>query len=301
MGVPTAAPGMTRVGFIGTGVMGRSMAGHILKAGYPLSVFTRTRTKAQPLLDAGAEWAESPQRLAARCDVVIGIVGLPSDVREVFLGREGVLSADRRPAVVIDMATSEPALAVEIYESARRLGVAALDAPVSGGDVGARNATLSIMVGGDRSTFDAVLPLFHCMGKTVVYQGPPGSGQHTKMVNQTLIAGALSGVCEALLYARRAGLDPTKVLQSVGGGAAASWQLANLAPRIIAGDFEPGFFVEHFVKDLAIVLEEARRMKTAMPVTGLVAQLFNSVQALGLSDKGTHALMLALERINRPG
>jgi 3-hydroxyisobutyrate dehydrogenase len=301
MGVPTAAPGMTRVGFIGTGVMGRSMAGHILKAGYPLSVFTRTRTKAQPLLDAGAEWAESPQRLAARCDVVIGIVGLPSDVREVFLGREGVLSADRRPAVVIDMATSEPALAVEIYESARRLGVAALDAPVSGGDVGARNATLSIMVGGDRSTFDAVLPLFNCMGKTVVYQGPPGSGQHTKMVNQTLIAGALSGVCEALLYARRAGLDPTKVLQSVGGGAAASWQLANLAPRIIAGDFEPGFFVEHFVKDLAIVLDEARRMKTAMPVTGLVAQLFNSVQALGLSDKGTHALMLALERINRPG
>lgn len=300
MTLPTASAQTTRVGFIGTGVMGRSMAGHLLRAGYRLTVNTRTRAKAHELLAAGATWADSPRAVGEQSDVVIGIVGLPKDVREVFLGDSGVVASMRPGGIVIDMATSEPSLAVEIAEAARNRGLAALDAPVSGGDVGARNATLSIMVGGDREAFDAARPLFEVLGKTIVHQGPPGAGQHTKMVNQILIGGALGGVCEAMIYARAAGLDPDTVLQSVGGGAAASWQLANLAPRMIAGNFEPGFFAEHFAKDLAIILGEARGMNLGLPVTGLIGQLFNAVLAQGLGQKGTQALLLALERLNRP-
>jgi 3-hydroxyisobutyrate dehydrogenase len=290
-------PGKTRVGFIGTGVMGHSMCGHIMKAGYSATITTRTRSKAQALLDAGAAWADTPQRVAEKSDVVLAIVGYPRDVREVFLGATGVLASIKPGGVIIDMTTSEPSLAVEIDRAAKAKGIGALDAPVSGGDVGARNATLSIMVGGDKDALMAVKPLLECMGKTIVHQGPAGAGQHTKMVNQILIAGALNGVCEALLYARKAGLDPRVVLQSVGGGAAASWQLQNLGPKMIDRDFEPGFFAEHFAKDMAIALSEAREMPASLPGLALVAQHFNAVLAQGMGRKGTQALYMVLEKL----
>src|SRR5438876_2770566 len=298
MQIATVQPGKTRVGFIGTGVMGQSMCRHIMTAGYGMTISTRTKSKAQPLLDAGAAWADTPKAVAERSDVVFAIVGFPSDVREVFLSEKGALAGAKAGGVFVDMTTSQPALAVEIHEAAKAKGVGALDAPVSGGDVGAKNAALSIMVGGDAGVLEAVKPLLSCMGKTIVHQGQAGAGQHTKMVNQILITGALNGVCEALLYARKAGLDPKVVLQSVGGGAAASWQLNNLAPKIIDRNFEPGFYAEHFIKDMSIALEEARRMKIAMPGLALVAQLFNAVQAQGYGRKGTHALMLALEKFS---
>lgn len=292
-----ATPGQTRIGFIGTGVMGSSMCRHLLTAGYSMTITTRTRTKAQPLLDAGAVWADSPRTVAERSDVVFSIVGYPHDVRDVVLGSDGVLSGLKSGGIIVDMTTSEPALAVEIADAAQQKGIGSLDAPVSGGDVGARNATLSIMVGGDNAAFEAVMPLLQCMGKTIVLQGGPGAGQHTKMVNQILIAGALNGVCEALLYAKKAGLDPKVVLESVSGGAAASWQLLNLGPRILNGDFEPGFFAEHFVKDMSIALDSARQLATRLPGLALVAQQFDAVMDAGLERKGTQALMLVLEKM----
>jgi 3-hydroxyisobutyrate dehydrogenase len=294
----TAQPGKTRVGFIGTGVMGQSMCRHIMTTGYAMTVYSRTKAKSQPLLDAGAAWADAPKVVAEKSDVVFAIVGFPPDVRDVFLGPQGALAGAKAGSVLVDMTTSEPSLAREIAEAAEAKGVGALDAPVSGGDVGAKNATLSIMVGGDAAALAAVKPLLECMGKTIVHQGPAGAGQHTKAVNQILIASCLNGVCEALLYAHKAGLDPKTVLQSVGGGAAASWQLNTLGPRMIDRNFEPGFYAEHFIKDMAIALDEARRMKLAMPGLALVAQLFNAVQAQGLGRKGTHALLLALEKLS---
>jgi 3-hydroxyisobutyrate dehydrogenase len=298
MPLTTAKPGTTRVGFIGTGVMGQSMAGHILKAGYSMTVFSRTKTKAAALLAAGAAWADSPRAVAERSDVVCAIVGFPKDVREVLIGENGALAGSKPGDALIDMTTSEPSLAVEIYQEAKTKGVHSLDAPVSGGDVGAKNAALSIMIGGDEDVVAAMKPLFECMGKAIVHQGPAGSGQHTKMVNQILIAGALNGVCEALLYGKMAGLDLKTVLQSVGGGAAASWQLNNLGPRIIDGNFDPGFYVEHFVKDMAVALAEARAMNVALPGLGLVSQMFNAVAAQGYGRMGTHSLMLTLEKLN---
>jgi 3-hydroxyisobutyrate dehydrogenase len=236
--------------------------------------------------------------VAEHSDVVFAIVGFPADVREVFLGAEGALAGSKPGEIVVDMTTSEPSLAREIYDTAKSKGVAAVDAPVSGGDVGARNAALSIMVGGDAEAVDAIKPLFECMGKTIVHQGPAGAGQHTKMVNQILIATNMIGVCEALLYGYKAGLDLKTVLQSVGGGAAASWSLNNLGPRIIDRNFEPGFFVEHFIKDMGIALEEAKRMGIALPGLALANQLYVAVKAQGWGRKGTHALMLALEQLS---
>lgn len=297
MPLSKAVPGQTRIGWIGTGVMGNSMCGHLIKAGYQATVSTRTKEKAKALLDAGAAWAETPKAVAEKSDVIFAIVGFPKDVREVFLGKEGALAGCRAGCALVDMTTSEPTLAVEIHEAAKAKQVASLDAPVSGGDVGAKNAALSIMVGGDETDFEALKPLFECMGKTIVRQGPAGSGQHTKAVNQILVAASMIGVCESLLYATKAGLDPTTVLQSVGGGAAASWSLNNLGPRIIARNFEPGFFVEHFIKDMGIALDEARRMKIALPGLALVSQLYNAVHAQGYGRKGTQALMLALEQM----
>jgi 3-hydroxyisobutyrate dehydrogenase len=230
--------------------------------------------------------------------VVFAIVGFPRDVREVFLGPQGALAGSRPGTVLVDMTTSEPSLAQEIDRAARAKGVASVDAPVSGGDVGAREARLSIMVGGDADVVEAIRPLFECMGKTIVHQGPAGAGQHTKMVNQVLIATNMIGVCEALLYGYKAGLDLTTVLQSVGGGAAASWSLNNLGPRIIDRNFEPGFFVEHFIKDMGIALDEAKRMGLALPGLALAHQLYLAVQAQGWGRKGTHALMLALEQLS---
>jgi 3-hydroxyisobutyrate dehydrogenase len=292
---PRVEPGKTRVGWIGTGVMGRSMCRHIIDVGFSTTVTTRTRNKAQPLLDSGAVWADNPRLVAERSDVLFAIVGHPHDVREVFLGENGAVAGANAGTILVDMTTSEPGLAIEIDQAARAKKCAALDAPVSGGDVGARNAALSIMVGGDPDALASVRPLLECMGKTIVHQGPAGAGQHTKLVNQILIAGALNGVCEALVYARKARLDPKTVLQSVGGGAAASWQLLNLGPKMIDGDFEPGFFAEHFVKDMGIALDEARRMRASLPGLALVAQHFNSVLAYGLGRKGTQSLYQVVE------
>jgi 3-hydroxyisobutyrate dehydrogenase len=294
-----AQPGQTRVGFIGTGVMGLSMCRHLITAGYATTVTTRHKAKAEALLQAGAAWADTPKAVAERSDVVFAIVGFPADVREVFLGANGALAGSRQGTVFVDMTTSDPTLAREIAEAAQAKGVASLDAPVSGGDVGAKNAALSIMVGGEADALEAVRPLLECMGKTIVHQGPAGAGQHTKMVNQILIAGNMVGVCEALLYAYRAGLDPKTVLQSVGGGAAASWSLNNLGPRIIDRNFEPGFFVEHFIKDMGIALDEAKRMGLALPGLALAHQLYVAVQAQGYGRKGTQALMLALENVSK--
>jgi 3-hydroxyisobutyrate dehydrogenase len=298
MAITKAEPGKTRIGWIGTGVMGLSMCRHLMNKGYAATVYNRSRDKAKPLLDASAAWADSPRAVAERADVVFAIVGFPQDVREVFLGAQGALAGSRPGTVLVDMTTSEPSLAKEIYEKAKAKGVASVDAPVSGGDVGAKNAALSIMVGGDAQAVEAVRPLLECMGKTIVHQGPAGAGQHTKMVNQILIATNMIGVCEALLYAYQAGLDPKTVLQSVGGGAAASWSLNNLGPRIIDRNFEPGFFVEHFIKDMGIALDESKRMGLVMPGLALANQLYLAVKAQGWGRKGTHALMLALEQLS---
>src|SRR5438105_3037897 len=298
MAITKAVPGQTRIGWIGTGVMGRWMCQHLITKGYAATVYNRSRDKAQSLLDAGAAFAESPRAVAERSDVVFAIVGFPKDVREVFLGAQGALAGSRPGMVLVDMTTSEPSLAREIYEAAKAKGVASVDAPVSGGDVGARNAALSIMVGGDAAAIEAIKPLLECMGKTIVHQGPAGAGQHTKMVNQVLIATNMIGVCEALLYGYKAGLDLKTVLQSVGGGAAGSWSLNNLGPRILDRNFEPGFFVEHFLKDMGIALDEARRMNLALPGLALANQLYVAVKAQGYGRKGTHALMLALEHLS---
>lgn len=288
---------MTRIGWIGTGIMGASMCGHLMTAGHPATVFTRTRRRAEPLLTRGAVWADTPAGVAAASDVVFTMVGHPADVREVVLGPGGVLAAARPGTILVDMSTSEPALAREIAEAAAARGVAALDAPVSGGDVGAREARLSIMVGGDPATFERVRPLFEVMGKTIVLQGPAGSGQHTKMVNQILIATGMIGVCEALVYARRAGLDVPTVLASVSGGAAGSWSLTNYVPRIERGDLEPGFMIEHFVKDMRIALAECRRMGLELPGLELAERLYAALDETGHGRNGIQALVLALDRL----
>jgi 3-hydroxyisobutyrate dehydrogenase len=291
-------PGQTRIGWIGTGVMGSSMCGHLIKQGFAATVYNRSRTKAEPLLAQGAAWADTPRQLAAQSDVIFSIVGFPRDVREVILGVDGALNGCRAGAVLVDMTTSDPSLAVEIHAAAKAKGVWSVDAPVSGGDIGAKEARLSIMIGGEPEVVSALRPCFEAMGKTIVHQGAPGAGQHTKMVNQTLIAAGMIGVCEALLYAKKAGLNLETVLQSVTPGAAGSWSLSNLGPRIIARNFEPGFFVEHFIKDMGIVLAEAERMNLCLPGLALAKQLYEAVRAQGYGRKGTHALMLALEHIN---
>ena len=294
MSVLKVSPGSTRLGWVGTGVMGSSMCGHLMAKGFAMTVYNRSRGKAQPLIDKGASWAATLRQVAQQSDVVFAIVGFPKDVREVFLGGEGLLAGAKSGSVLVDMTTSEPSLAVEIYEAAKAKGVHAIDAPVSGGDIGAREARLSIMIGGDREVVEALDPCWQAMGKTIIHQGPAGSGQHTKAVNQTLIASGMIGVCEALLYAHKAGLDLTTVLQSVAPGAAGSWSLSNLGPRIIANNFDPGFYVEHFLKDMKIALDEANRMGLALPGLALARQLYTALAAQGHARSGTHALELAL-------
>ncbi len=249
-----------RIGWIGTGVMGAPMCGHVMDAGYTVTVHTRTPSKAQPLLERGASWADSAEAVARQSDIIFTIVGFPEDVRQVYFADEGILAGAKTGSVVIDMTTTAPSLALKIYECAKAKGVHAVDAPVSGGDVGARNATLAIMVGADRDVAEAITPLLKLMGKNVVYQGGAGAGQHTKMCNQITIAGTMIGVCECLLYGYQAGLDLETMLQAVSSGAAGCWTLDNLAPRILKRNFDPGFFVDHFVKDMGIALEESRRM-----------------------------------------
>lgn len=291
-------PGQVQVGWIGTGIMGNSMCGHLVKAGFKAQVFNRTRSREASLLEQGATSAESLASLARASDIIVSIVGYPSDVEEVYLGEQGLLAHAKPGSILIDMTTSSPNLAQRIAEVAAKRDLHVLDAPVSGGDIGAREARLSIMVGGDRLAFDAVLPLLQYMGKTIVHQGQAGSGQHTKLVNQTLIASNMVGVCEALLYASRAGLNLDSVLQSVSPGAAGSWSLTHLAPRIMQGDFQPGFLVDHFVKDMGLVLAEAQRMRLAVPGLALAHQLYVALQASGGGSLGTQGLYQVLKKLS---
>jgi len=278
--------------------MGASMCGHLMRAGFEATVYSRTRAKSEPLLEQGAAWADSPRAVAERSDVVFSIVGFPADVREVILGDDGVLAGLSSGGVVVDMTTSQPSLAREIYGVAKTLGISAVDAPVSGGDVGAKSGTLSIMIGGDDDVVEALQPCWQAMGKTIVHQGPSGAGQDTKMVNQILIATGMIGICEALLYGWRAGLDLETVLKSVGSGAAGSWSLTNLGPRIIDNNFDPGFFVEHFIKDMGIALDECQRLGLSLPGLALGHQMYQAVKAQGHGREGTHALQLALSQLS---
>ncbi len=280
----------TAIGFIGTGVMGASMAGHLLEAGYDLHVYNRTRSRAQDLVSRGAKWHDSVSEVAQASDVVFTIVGFPPDVEEVYLGPNGVVQNARSGTVLVDMTTSSPALAIQIANAAEERDCAALDAPVSGGDTGAREARLSIMVGGEREAYDAVLPLFQIMGANIVYQGKAGSGQHTKMCNQIAIASGMLGVCEAIAYAKKAGLDPDTVLSSIESGAAGSWSLSNLGPRMIAGNFDPGFYVKHFIKDMDIAAAELENMGLDAPGLAQARALYKTLQSKGHGDDGTQAL-----------
>jgi 3-hydroxyisobutyrate dehydrogenase len=298
MAVAKVVPGKTRLGWIGTGVMGSSMCGHLIDKGFAMTVYNRTRSRTDPLLAKGARWADSPKAVAEAADVVFTIVGYPSDVREVTLGAGGTLAGAKAGSVLVDMTTSEPKLAEEIAAAAAAKGVHSVDAPVSGGDIGAREARLSIMIGGEAEVVNALAPCWEAMGKTIVRQGGPGAGQHTKMANQILIATNMIGVCESLLYSYRAGLDLPTVLQSVSPGAAGSWSLSNLGPRIIANNFDPGFYVEHFIKDMGIALNEAKRMGLALPGLALAHQLYVALAAQGHSRDGTHALELALASLS---
>lgn len=284
------AAGKTVIGFIGTGVMGKSMAGHLLKAGYEVLIYNRTKEKAQSLINEGARWQESPAQVARKCQVIITIVGYPADVREVYLGSQGIVQNAKRGSIAIDMTTSSPKLAQRIFQEALEKGINVLDAPVSGGDVGAREAKLSIMVGGDAAIFEMVEPIMKVMGRNIVYQGTAGAGQHTKMSNQIAIAGNMIGVCEAMAYAKNAGLDPATVLKSIETGAAGSFSLSNLAPRMLAKNFAPGFYVKHFIKDLTIALESAQEMGMWTPGLELAKSLYEQLAAHGEENSGTQAL-----------
>ncbi len=297
-GIMNIDPKTTKLGWIGTGVMGRWMCQHLMDLGYSMTVFNRTQSKAQPLIDDGATWSDSPSAVAAASDVVFTIVGFPPDVREVYLGENGILKGAKDGSIIVDMTTTEPSLAQEIYAEAKEQNVSSVDAPVSGGDVGAREARLSIMVGGDDAAVEAIMPLFSAMGKNIVHQGGAGAGQHTKMCNQITISGTMIGVCEGLLYGHKAGLDLETMLSSISGGAAACWSLDNLAPRVLKRDFDPGFFVEHFIKDMSIALDEARKMNLSLPGLALVHQLYTAVQGQGHGRLGTQALVLALEQMS---
>ena len=279
-----------RIGFIGLGVMGHSMAGHLLDAGHKMHLYTRTKSKAEDLLAKGAVWEDTVAGLTRNCEVIISIVGYPADVEEVYLGEGGIIANASAGTLTIDMTTSDPGLAARLWEEGRSKDIEVLDAPVSGGDLGAQNATLSIMVGGDKAAYDKALPILEIMGQNIVYQGPAGSGQHTKMANQIAIAAGMIAVCESLAYAKKSGLDPDTVLKSIGQGAAGSWSLNNLGPRIIKEDDQPGFFVKHFIKDMGIALESARRMELSTPGLDLAFSLYKKLADQGLENNGTQAL-----------
>lgn len=291
-------PENPRIGWIGTGVMGLSMAGHLLDAGYRLDVFNRTESRAAPLIERGARWHDSPAAVAAEAGAVFTMVGYPADVREVLLGDGGVVAALAPGSLLVDLTTSEPSLAVEVAEAAAQRDVDALDAPVSGGDVGAREARLTVMAGGSDAAFERAKPLMEPYSRTIAHVGGPGAGQHVKMVNQIAIASGMIGVCEALVYAARSGLDPELALKTIEGGAAGSWSLTNYGPRQLAGDFEPGFKVDHFVKDLGIALAEARRMGLDLPGTALAEELYRRAQEQNLGQKGTQSLLLVIARMS---
>lgn len=291
-------PSEVKIGWIGTGIMGAPMAMHLVDAGYKVSVYSRTKSKSEKLIAKGCDWYDTPAAIAENCNVIFTIVGFPRDVEEVYFGDAGIMQTLQKDAVVIDMTTTLPGLAVRIDDAAREIGAWAVDAPVSGGEVGAINGALSVMIGGEEEIVNKVMPIMENFSKNMVYQGKAGSGQHTKMCNQITIAGTMIGVCECMIYGHKAGLDLETVLKSIGGGAAACWTLDVLAPKIVHGDFEPGFMVEHFIKDLGIALEEAEQMKLSLPGLALAKQLYLSVMALGKGTKGTQALYLALEKMS---
>jgi len=296
MGVCKMIRGNAVIGFIGIGVMGKSMANHILDSGYSLLVYNRTKSKADDLVEKGAIWNDTVAQIAKEADVIITMVGYPKDVEEVYFGDNGIINNAKPGTYLVDMTTSEPSLAKKIYEEAKSKGIYSLDAPVSGGDVGATNASLTIMVGGDKNDFDVALPIFKIMGKNIVLQGPAGAGQHTKMCNQIAIASNVIGVSEAMVYAKRAGLDAETVLKSISAGAAGSWSLSNLAPRMIKGDFEPGFYVKHFVKDMNIALNEAKEMGLNTPGLQLSKYLYDELVEECKENKGTQVLYELLDK-----
>jgi len=286
------------IGWIGTGVMGKSMCDHILNAGYSVSVYNRTKEKANDLVQMGAIWCSSPKEVAEKCDILFTIVGFPLDVEEVYLGENGVLKTIKKNSIIVDMTTSEPSLAQRIYNEAKKLGVSSLDAPVSGGDVGAKNGTLAIMIGGDKEAYETVLPFFNLMGQNISYMGKEGAGQHTKMSNQILIASTMIGTIESLLYAYKAGNDLDEVINVIGKGAAGCWSINNLGPRIAKGNFEPGFFIKHFVKDMGIALKEAKLMNLSLPGLALAYQFYMYAMALGLENLGSQGLYKILGKMN---
>lgn len=281
-----------QIGFIGTGVMGNAISQNLIKAGHNLTVYNRTKAKTDNLVALGAKWAASPKEVATRSDLVFTMVGMPSDVENIYFGDDGVFAGLTAGKIAVDLTTSKPKLAAKLYTAGKKLGIEVLDAPVSGGDVGAKNATLTIMVGGAEATFTKVEPIFNQIGQAVNYFGPAGSGQHTKMANQIMIAGTMTGLTEMLLYAKKAGLDPKKVLETVSKGSAANWSLSNYGPRILAGDFKPGFFSRHFLKDLRIALEEAEAMNLDLPATKEAKRLYQvMVDDCKLGDQGTQGLI----------
>ncbi|MGX7013329.1 NAD(P)-dependent oxidoreductase [Vagococcus silagei] len=282
---------MKKIGFIGTGVMGASIVRHLLQAGYVVSVNNRTKAKAAPLLAEGAAWCDTPKQIVDASDIIFTIVGYPSDVEETYYGSKGIFSTDVNGKILVDMTTSTPSLAKKIYQTALERDTNALDAPVSGGDLGAKNGTLTIMVGGDQAVYDQVVPLFEVFGSKVNLQGGPGAGQHTKMANQIMIAGTMTGMTELLVYAKASGLELEKVLDTVGGGSAANWSLTNYAPRILKEDYTPGFFAKHFLKDLKIALDEADKMNVKLPATERAKELYQELNDEGFENDGTQALI----------
>jgi 3-hydroxyisobutyrate dehydrogenase len=289
---------MENVGWIGTGVMGSRMCRHIIDAGYNVYIHNRTHSKAKLLLEEGAQWCDSPAEVARESNYIVTIVGYPSDVKDVILGDSGIIENAQSGSYIIDMTTSTPSLAENIHAIASKEGMYALDAPVSGGDSGAEAGTLAIMVGGKEKIYKEVKPLFNLMGKNIAYMGGPGKGQHTKMSNQILIAGTMIGVVESLLYAYKTGIELGEVIEVIGKGAASSWSINNLGVRIAKNDFDPGFFIKHFVKDMRIALDEARRMKLSLPGLALAEQFYTSAMALGYENIGTQGLYKVFQKMN---
>ncbi|MGL6216519.1 MAG: NAD(P)-dependent oxidoreductase [Lacrimispora sphenoides] len=282
---------MKKIGFIGIGIMGKSMVRNLMKAGYEVAVYSRTKSKAEDILSEGAIWCEDVKACSKGRDGVITIVGYPQDVEEVYFGENGIIANADKGTCLIDMTTTSPKLAVRIYEEAKQAELKALDAPVTGGDTGAREGTLTILAGGDRDTYDRCLPVFEAMGKAIRYEGKAGNGQHTKMCNQIAIAGALSGVCEAMVYAKANGLDVDTMVDSIATGAAGSAQLNAMAPRILSGDFAPGFFIKHFIKDMKLAAEEAEGAGIRLGVLDHVLSMYESMAASGHEEEGTQALV----------
>ncbi|TFG14929.1 MAG: NAD(P)-dependent oxidoreductase [Promethearchaeota archaeon] len=287
-----------KIGWIGTGVMGKAMCAHLLNAGHKVFVYNRTKTKAEDLINIGAEWCSNPKEVAEKSDIIFTIVGFPKDVEEVYLGDNGILKGAQERSIIVDMTTSEPSLAQQMYELAKVKGISSIDAPVSGGDVGAKQGTLAIMAGGDKETYDKILPLFQLMGKNIAYMGKAGAGQHTKMSNQILIASTMIGVVESLLYAYKAGNDLEEVINVIGKGAAGCWSINNLGPRIVKNNFDPGFFIKHFIKDMGIALKEAKQMSLSLPGLALAYQFYIAAEALGLDNLGTQGLYKVFEKMN---